>query len=389
MATQDPAPLGPQPFEQPTPQAQQALAQVLGLAKPAPLTQPQTPPAQPQQPPAPEVQTNVISGEKVVTPVQEPPAAKPAEATPPASTEPPAPPAPSAIDSLFEAPQTKEVPSELATFLKEQHNIQDLASHLKEFSTIKEQLALVQQDAATSRAIIDHINSMSPEMLRAIEEDRKKPGSGVDFLRSLPKADYSRPGSEQDKFALVENRYPGKFSEEEKAEIRSGVAEDALKRQFERYHELAVMDHDADRARWQADRQKEIDFRTQHNKKWEESAAAAYAHLDQKAKSLSMDLTPEIRKQHESGVLYTNLFYTKDGFLKPEALETALTIKRLPDILDRVKKAAEVKGKNEGIAEAHMRLPTQPRPTGSEQVPNNNQQRSPEQLILDRILTGK
>ncbi len=385
MATQDPAPLGPQPFEAPTPEANQALSQALGLAKPAPLKQAQQPAQTP--PPAQEVQTNVVVNEKVVVPVGEQTPQPPATDTP--ATEQPAKTEPSAIDSLFESTTPQELPQDLTSLLKERYNIPDLAAHLKEHTTLREQLNIVQQEAATQKAIIEHVNSLSPDMLRAIEEDRKKPGTGVEFLRNLPKADYSRPGSEQDKFSLVESRYPGKFTDEEKADIRTGNADDALKRQFDRYHEMAVMDHDGARAKWQADRQKETEFRTQHDKKWFEHAAANYAHLEQNAKSLTLDLTPEIKKQHESGILYSSLFYTQDGFLKPQALELALTIKRLPDILDRVKKSAEVRGKNEGVAEAHLRLPSQPRPTGSEQTINKSLEQTPEQKLLSRILTGK
>ena len=388
MATQDPAPLGIQPFEAPTPEANQALSQVLGLAKPAPLNQAQQPPQ--TTPSAPQVQTNVIVNEKVVTPVgEQPPQPAPTEATPAATATPAEQTAPSAIDSLFESAVPQEVPQDFTNLLKERYNIPDLAAHLKEYTTLREQLNIAQQEASTQKAVIEHINGLSPDMLRAIEEDRKKPGTGVEFLRNLPKGDYSRPGSEQDKFNLVDSRYPGKFTDEEKVDIRTGNADDALKRQFDRYHEMAVMDHDAARGKWQADRQREVEYRTQHDKKWFEHAAASYAHLEQKAKSLTLDLTPDVKKQHESGTLYSNLFYTQDGFLKPEALELALTIKRLPDILDRVKKSAEVRGKNEGIAEAHLRLPTQPRPTGSEQTINNSPQETPEQKLLSRILTGR
>ena len=388
MATQDPAPLGIQPFEVPTPEANQALSQALGLAKPAPLKQVQQPPQ--TTPSAPEVQTNVIVNEKVVTPVGEQPPQTPAtEGAATSATEQPARSEPSAIDSLFESTTPQEIPQDFTVLLKERYNIPDLAAHLKEHTTLREQLNIAQQETATQKAVIEHINALSPDMLRAIEEDRKKPGTGVEFLRNLPKADYSRPGSEQDKFNLVDSRYPGKFTDEEKADIRTGNADDALKRQFDRYHEMAVMDHDAARGKWQADRQKETEFRTNHEKKWYEHAAANYAHLEQKAKSLTLDLTPEVKKQHESGTLYSNLFYTQDGFLKPEALELALTIKRLPDILERVKKSAEVRGKNEGVAESHLRLPSQPRPTGSELTTNNSPQETPEQKLLSRILTGR
>lgn len=319
------------------------------VVEPAPETKPAEPapaaeaPATPAAPAAPAT----------------PEATKPAE---PAPT-PEAPAAPKTPEELYiEAlnagrPETPALDDAAKAALKAR-GIEDVDAFLNEHATITEQLNQYRTKAEQYDAVDKALKELPVEIAQSIQDYR----DGKDYTQALMPLSkgitLSKEAKDIDPFKLVDHYYPGRFTEEQKAEIADGT-NDALKAAHDQFVELASGKHDGMRAQRIA-QMTERQASAKAQQEADARAIAANIAYMKKDPALSALLTPDLQRDFEDGTLIQKTFYNADGTYKEAGL--ALIAKGLNHdaVVSRMMKGAAAKAKVEGELAARERLPEKP-----------------------------
>lgn len=248
-----------------------------------------------------------------------------------------------------------------------------LKQHL---ATLTEQGDLLKTKAAEADALKQAIDDFPYELQQAIT--RQLEGQdGVEYIRTQRAGvSLAKEAKEIDKFKLVEARFPGKFSAEQIEAIKEG--DTVLGAAHDRFHELASMEHDGDRAkditRAQA-KQKANSLRTEVIAASQSAAIATF----KQNKTLAALVDNAFVEKFRTGQLEREFFYNDDGTYKPEALARFAQISVHDKLVERARAGARTEGKNDALAEAHARLPQTPAARNSERI-------AAPQLTEDQVL---
>ena len=316
------------------------------------------------------------------TPAQEP---KPADEKPaePAATEQPA-----ADDNPAEAEQTTEKPTEvdpldellnppteepqalddttkgtIAKFL----GVDDPVKFKEDFAVLQEQVNQFKEKAEQYDAVFKRISEMPYELSKAVQAAAK----GEDYKPLLEKLSrgisLSKEAKDIDKVTLVNEHFPGKFSEEDLEAIKDG--DKTLGAAFDKFHELAAMKHDEAR-NGEVSRQREFIEQQRAIKEAHERAdAAAVAHFKQQG-ALAKLADPNIINDFLSGKLEEDTLYNADGTKKPEYLTLLAKAKTFDKLVARAREGAKVAGGDERELALRGRMPEQPKsPNGERSQP--------------------
>jgi len=173
----------------------------------------------------------------------------------------------------------------------------------------------------------------------------------------------SKEGKDIDRFALVDSRYPGRFSEDQKQAIIDG--DETLKAAHDRFYELAMNEHDAERSNMLKSRDAQAQVASAQREAMSRSIAASIA----KAKAdpaISALINTDIQSRFEKGNLIEELFYNEDGTLKPESFAHLTKMLNHDTVVARAMKGAAASASMDATLKALDRLPEKPSAGGGE-----------------------
>jgi hypothetical protein len=285
-----------------------------------------------------------------------PPADKPADtpAAQPAAVDP--------LDELLFGDKAEEqkpvaITEDVKSFVKEKFGFDDPEQFTSEFATVKEQLNQFKDKADQFDKVFERISNMPYELSKAVEAAAK----GEDYKELLTKlttgVTLSKEAKDIDKFALVNEHFPGKFNEEEIEAIKDG--DKTLEDAFGKYHDLAAMKHNDLR---QAEVQRQQGYVKQQNelKEAHQKADAAAVATFKQNKVLAQISDPDIIDKFLSGKLEEQTLYNADGTKSPEYLTLVAKGLAFDKMVARVREGAKKQGGDERELELRGRLPERP-----------------------------
>lgn len=235
--------------------------------------------------------------------------------------------------------------------------VDDLDALLSERGTLAEQVSQFKNKAEQYDAVEKALKELPAEIGDAIEAFR----NGKDYTKALipltKGISVSKDAKSIGKEALVDHYFPGKFTQEQKEAINDG--DETLKEAFDKYAELAAIQHDKNREGYAAS----ISQRAEQSKAFREregqAIAAAIAHAKADP-ATSLLLTEELQGAFAKGTLIDSTFYESDGTPKKEGLALLAKALNHDKIVERAMKGAAAKAKVEGELAARERAPERP-----------------------------
>jgi len=308
-------------------------------------------------------------------PTPEPPKAE--APTPPVADAPPATPAPEAPAKQPEAMTPEErylhalaedkggLPAldDAAKAALKARGIEDIDAFASEKATISEQLGQYRTKAEQYDVLEKRIAELPLEIGKAINAFR----NGEDYTKHLMPLTkgitLSKEGKDIDRFALVDSRYPNRFSEDQKQAIIDG--DETLKAAHDRFYELAMNEHDTERSNMLKGRDAQAQVVSAQREAMSRSIAASIA----KAKSdpaLSALINADIQSRFEKGTLIEELFYNEDGTHKAESFALLTKMLNHDTVVARAMKGAAASASMDATLKALDRLPEKPSAGGGE-----------------------
>lgn len=266
----------------------------------------------------------------------------------------------------------------------------DPATFKKEFTTLREQYELVNQEREALTALKKDIESLTPAMLRAIELQREGKDP-VAYLKSLPDGViHNKPASELTDRQLIETYAKGKVSDEQWEKLNdpdtdSEVVE-AIKEKIAMYRDIAVEKHEAERGRISQEYEAGIKAQQQAFEQYQKGVASAIAHAKNDPFAKAFVNKGHVDEFQKPGA-FLSRFLESDGVTpKPEALAMVIKAERFDAAVKASKTAGYKKGYEDGLAEDTSARPATPsaRRAVAEQ-PKPQDKTTEDAKLLDRI----
>jgi hypothetical protein len=245
--------------------------------------------------------------------------------------------------------------------------VDDPIKFKEEVSVLREQVSQFKEKAEQYDAVFDRISKMPYELSKAVQAA----ANGEDYKPMLEKLSrgisLSKESKDIDKVALVNEHFPGKFSEEDLEAIKDG--DKSLGAAFDKFHELAAMKHDEARQSEVAKQREFIEQQKAIKEAHQKADAAAVAHFKQQG-ALAKLADPNIINDFLSGKLEESTLYNADGTKKPEYLTLLAKAMTFDKLVARAREGAKVSGGDERELALRGRMPEQPKsPNGDRSQP--------------------
>lgn len=263
--------------------------------------------------------------------------------------------------------------------------VEDPIKFKEEVSVLREQVSQFKEKADQYDAVFERISKMPYELSKAVQAA----ANGEDYKPMLDKLSrgisLSKESKDIDKVSLVNEHFPGKFSEEDMEAIKDG--DKSLGAAFDKFHELAAMKHDEARQSEVAKQREFIEQQKAMKEAHQKADASAVAHFKQQG-ALAKLADPNIINDFLSGKLEESTLYNADGTKKPEYLTLLAKAMTFDKLVARAREGAKVSGGDERELALRGRMPDQPKsPNGDRsQAPKekSDKQRA-EQLVQQAV----
>lgn len=218
----------------------------------------------------------------------------------------------------------QEYPEEVMKFYKEQLGVEDPSAWKTTQAREKERMVELAKVEEQYKELAADLGAM-PSVLQMAMRVWKEGGDVGGVLKGLPAGvDFGKGADKQDERAMVEAYYGGKVSKEEwEALGDEDMDEDTLERVKEKVKHYVGLSRDAFNAQKQRyDEQLRSYDAAQKEfvKHYGESVDGAITYATTKYPGLKAELdTAAFRGRLGSGEMFDDLFYTKEGLLKPDA----------------------------------------------------------------------
>lgn len=243
--------------------------------------------------------------------------------------------------------------------------IEDLDALLAESSTNKELVTQLRSKAEQYDVLEQRIAELPVEIGKAIASFRKGEDYTKDLLPLTRGISLSKEAKDIDRFALVDSRYPNRFTEDQKQSILDGTADETLKAAHDRFYELAVNEHNAERGNMLKTRQTQLEAENLRREAMQRSTASAIAYA-KKDPAVSALINSDVQSRFEKGTLIDELFYNEDGTYKPEGFALLTKMLNHDTVVARAMKGAAASAAVNGALSVVERLPERPATTGGE-----------------------
>jgi len=290
-------------------------------------------------------------------------------------------------DNKAGAPKAPELEGSDAynNYIKENTGVENIESLVKDYTENKEKISTFDKVVAEKNNLEEVFKQLPTELYKGVEaflagKDWKKP------IVSSPNMDFTKDIEGQGDKNLVENYFPGQFTDAEWENYNSDDQDAGIKKAIDLAKETARSQFSADKSKLDSYRDDQVKSANEFNKKMNTSVEASLEHLkgsiegidDGYIKQVKNDLTIESLNE---------LFLNPDGTWKESAALSLTMAKQGYDLLEQYKTIAKHQSQTKERQEILERTPAKAKAKTSSEEKSGGI--SPEvQKQIDEIMKG-